>query len=269
MGGLVRTTKSTERKVDELCSNSVVARQDPQNQIRNFDCCFAVVTRAVENVETDGMTDHDFRVEYSGLILALADVFYFTLDKRSPMDSAELISDVLNVSVEFSFIPRHWSSVSVRTLLLACVRLRARQWTCVMRDLEYPDAQVHQDIRHSNYLSVPCYFSFVSHLHRVWEDRHYGGGLPLQRIIEHFIGKFGEDLECYDITEEIVYVYGAKAPSVRRSGEIRRAANQSSIDDFFHTTPSDDAVSDYTQIPGEVDHLVDNRDRKRFCSSFE
>lgn len=257
MDGVVKDIEySTALKIDQLRNeafSSIVARRDPHCQLRNFDCCYALITRTIESVDVTGMTNLDFRAEYSGLIFALADIFYSVLNKRSPMESAELLLDVLNVKVEFPSLPRQWSSLSVRSILQACLRLRIRQWTCVSRGVEYPDAQVNRDITHSTYLDVPCYFSFVSHLRRVWDDRHYEGGLPLQNIIEHLIEKFGEDLHCQNIDHEISFVYGSRAPiNKRRQTQKKRPADQRSLDEFFPNNPDDE--SECTRVQDNEEH---------------
>lgn len=92
-------------------------------------------------------------------------------------------------------------------------RETTQQWTCKERGLEYPNAAVAKEIQHSTYLNVRSYFSLISHIDRVWEERGYDGCVVLGNMIGALMSKFGADLAIYEIDEPIEYRYGARKAS--------------------------------------------------------
>ena len=212
--------------------NSFATHPERAGRVENLDCAYQHLTRRIDTVDVSGVDDLDFRVEYTGFIHALADVLYSVLNQRSCTDTADFIHAVLDVTVEFVNIPRRWSSLSVRTLLQACIRMRVREWTCTARGFDYPNQRVNQEIRHSTYLDLHCYFSLVCHVRRVWDEHEYDGGLELAKMVECMVGKFGDDIKCYDLNQELFYTYGAR-PAARLQRASVLDQDQRRIDDFF------------------------------------
>lgn len=203
--------------------------------VHELEYTFSDITRTVAHVDVSGLLSHDFRVHFLGFTNTIASIFYATFGNRSPQDTADLIGDILNIHINFASIPRIWSSMSVRTLIQACSRLRIREWICKSRGIPYPNAVVDQEVQHSTFLHVRAFYSIISHTRRVWEDRGYDGDASLVNIVDCFMGKFGEDLVCYDVDDEIEYAYGARHPR-RREIPAVTGGGQTTLDGFVAPT---------------------------------
>ncbi len=202
---LSRTMKANAERVEMFFV-------DQQNPGVDLTCRYTHLVKCIESVNVSGASDFNFRSEFNGFCITLANVFFHTLQKKTPVDTAEFIKAFLNVDVNFARSYRRWSSLCARTLIQACTVLRVRQWICKDRGLRYPDPEVTSEIKHSTYLSVRCYLSFLSHVDRVWEERGYDGCVVLGNMISALMEKFGADLIVYDNDEPIEYGYGARAP---------------------------------------------------------
>ena len=175
-----------------------------------YEHAYQHLSRSIGSIDANGVKDFDFRAEFSGFVFALADVFFGTLNKRSAADSSALVSEALNVTVEFGNPPRRWSSVSLRAVFQACALRRVRYWLCKERGVDYPNAAIEREIQHSTFLNLRCYYSIHSHVARVWDSREYDGGLMLSRMVDSLLEKFGVDLEPYDVADELRFLYGAR-----------------------------------------------------------
>jgi len=183
---------------------------DHQNDGVDLVCQYKHLVRSIDNVSTDGVTDYNFRAEFNGFCITIANVFFHTLEEKSSIATADFIKDVLNVNIVFARPMVRWSSLCTRALIQGCAVLRIRQWICQERGLNYPNAAIDKEILHSTYLNLRCYFSLLSHFDRVWEEREYDGCVALGNMVSTLMSKFGADLVVYDIDEPIDYRYGAR-----------------------------------------------------------
>ncbi len=186
---------------------------DHQNPGIDLQCQYNHLIRSIDSVNVDGVTDYNFRAEFNAFCITIANVFFHTLEQKSSVATADFIKDLLNVEVVFARPMTRWSSLCTRTLLQGCVVLRIHQWICKERGLTYPNAAVKNEIRHSTYLNLQCYFSLLSHFDRVWEEREYEGSVVLGNMISALFSKFGTDLNVYKIDGKIDYHYGARRAS--------------------------------------------------------
>jgi len=213
-----RDDRETIMKAIDNVNNSVASNRnrmdvfmvDQQNHGVDLHCQYRHLVRSIESVSIEGTSDYDFRAEFNGFCITLSNVFFHTLSQKTSIAAADFIKNALNVNVVFARPINRWSSLCTRTLIQACAVLRIRQWICKERGLAYPNDSVAKEIQHSTYLNVRCYFSLISHMDRVWEERGYDGCVVLGNMISALLSKFGADLTVYDNDENIDYHYGAR-----------------------------------------------------------
>lgn len=212
-----RDDRETLMKAIETISNSITTNTNRMDDFMvdkntgvDLQGQYRYLLRTIDTVSVTGVTDHNFRAEFNGLCITVANVFFHTLGQKTSIASAEFIKDLLNVDVVFARPMVRWSSLCSRALLQGCAVLRIRQWICKERGLDYPNETVNKEILHSTYLNLRCYFSLISHIDRVWEEREYDGCVVLGDMVGALMAKFGADLSVYEIDQPIEYHYGAR-----------------------------------------------------------
>lgn len=230
-----RGDRETLMKAIETVNNSIAASAnrmdlfmvDQQNPGVDLHCQYRHLVRGIDSVSVEGASDYNFRAEFNGFCITLSNVFFHTLGQKTSIAAADFIKDVLNVNVVFARPINRWSSLCTRTLLQACAVLRIRQWACNERGLQYPNNTVTKEIQHSTFLNLRSYFSLISHIDRVWEERVYDGCVVLGNMISALLSKFGADLAVYDVDVQIEYRYGARkamAPPAHTQPEETQSA---------------------------------------------
>lgn len=228
----VENSQGLFREIKTLIQTQQFEQMEHTSDI-TMDCVYHHLERSITAPSTSGITDYDFRVEFHGFILAVADILFTTLGKRHANDTAGFLEEALNISVDFGdTAPRKWSSLSVRALLQTGAKLRTRYWICQRRGLAYPNAAVNREIQHSTYLDLGSYYSIIAHIRRVWDDHQYDGELALARMMDVLVWKFGGDIEPGDIDLGITVLYGAR--KARTTTQHQPASSQRTIDAFFH-----------------------------------
>ena len=219
---------------------------DTQLTGTNLHCHYNNLTKSIEDIATDGATDYAFRAEFNGFCATIANVFYDTLQQNTANAAASLIKDALNVDVHFARAMVRWSSLCTRTLLQGCLVLRVREWICQERGLTYPNDAIKREIQHSTYLNLRCYFSLISHLDRVWDERNYDGSIVLRQMTCALLSKFGADLLVFHIDQKIDYHYGARkaVPSEMNTPQIAIESDETRFTTFLKSI-IDKNVSNY------------------------
>lgn len=193
------------------------------------------LTRKLEKIGVDDV-EYDFREETVALVHAIANLFYLKLNRRSRVDVVGFVFNALYVTVDFANPPRRWTHLATRTLLHTCIRIRAEEWITAVRGYH---SNQHANRAFSRVINAHCYFSVVCHVRRVWDEFCYDDGLELADIMDSMIGKFGDEVECYDLNSEIFYTYGARPitrptppPNVGVS-EGEESSDDDDDDEFF------------------------------------
>lgn len=165
------------------------------------------LTRKLEKIGVDDV-ECDFREETVTLVHATANLFYLKLNRRSHVDAAGFVFNALYVTADFANPPRRWTPLATQTLLHTCIRLRVEEWITAARGYYHSNQRANRTV--SRVIDAHCYFSVVCHFRRVWDEFFYDDGLELADMMDSMIGKFGDDVECYDLDSEIFYTYGAR-----------------------------------------------------------